>query len=321
MLRNCRRDQWRIEDLDWSEPPRDLSREDEIAIVQYFTDMAGIERLAGALFEEQGRRTEDATLREIFASFVVDEERHADVAERLARYYDVHRYKTYAQNPHLVRFRPHFLNAIRYLSDDVANAYITSGELILDVALLRSIDDFVHDTMSAAAMRLVNRDESRHIAVDYHMVEYYASDAYAAKEAAEKRARRGLSSVRRDLAAVWTFAHVIYFARPFFREVFFLPMNHVDPTGRRIREAFRRIQLLGARPSVQKRPFTRFMMRLQDLYNHPILGPLVGPAAARLAGVEPQFLQHLVTQEEEARANAMSFDDLAREALSAKLAS
>ena len=55
-----------------------------------------------------------------------------------------------------------------YLSDDVANVKITVGELILDIALLRSINDHVPTTaMSDQAMRLVNRDESRHIAIDY----------------------------------------------------------------------------------------------------------------------------------------------------------
>ena len=48
MLAKCRRDQWRADDLDWTLTPRPLSADDEIAVVQYFTNMAGIERLAGA---------------------------------------------------------------------------------------------------------------------------------------------------------------------------------------------------------------------------------------------------------------------------------
>ena len=173
MLEKCRRDQWRIRDLDWSVKPKALSAEDEIAVVQYFTDMAGIERLAAALFAEQRRRVEDPRLKEIFATFIVDEERHAQVAERLAAFYDVHHYRTYRMNDNLVRFRPYFIDAIRYLSAEIANAYITSGEILLDVALLRSLNDFVDDDMSHQAMDRINRDESRHIAVDFHMVEQY----------------------------------------------------------------------------------------------------------------------------------------------------
>ena len=82
MLEKCLRDQWRVEDLDWSRPPPPMSRDKEEAIVQYFTDMSGIERLAAALFEEQGRRATDPVLREIFASFVADELRHSAIALR-----------------------------------------------------------------------------------------------------------------------------------------------------------------------------------------------------------------------------------------------
>src|SRR6185369_14369775 len=104
MLRKCIADQWKVEDLDWSRTPRELPREHEEAVVQYFTNMAGIERLAGELFREQRDRAEDETLRRIFDSFVVDELRHADAAERLARHYDRHHYRAYEMDPTLVHF-------------------------------------------------------------------------------------------------------------------------------------------------------------------------------------------------------------------------
>ena len=99
MLARCRRDQWRTEDLDWTRPPPAMSEDKEAAVVQAFTDMEGIERLAGALFAAQARRTTDPTLAAIFTSFVVDEERHAVVAGRLARHYDVRRLRRYAVSP------------------------------------------------------------------------------------------------------------------------------------------------------------------------------------------------------------------------------
>src|SRR5450755_1125243 len=133
MLEKCVRDQWRIDDLDWSIAPPRLPRDKEEAVVQYFTDMSGIERLAGALFEVQREKTEDPQLRKIFSTFVVDEKRHAEVAARLARHYDVHHYRTYSESDSLAKFRPHFLRVVQNTSPEIANAYITSGELILDV--------------------------------------------------------------------------------------------------------------------------------------------------------------------------------------------
>jgi len=51
-----------------------------------------------------------------------------------------------------VHFRPHFLAAIEFLPPEIANGYVTAGELLLDVALLRSLNDYVDDAMSHQAM-------------------------------------------------------------------------------------------------------------------------------------------------------------------------
>ncbi len=316
MLEKCRREQWQVGDLDWSGSPRELSREDEEAIVQYFTDMAGIERLAGALFEQQRRNTEDPVLREIFATFVRDEVRHAHAAQMLADYYDVHHYRTYQMTPALTRFTPHFVDAVRYLSPEIANTYITSGELVLDVALLRSINDHVGDAMSAQAMELINRDESRHIAVDFHMVETYSSPAY--QRLKRSRPRQPLAVRAR---AAWAFVNVLYYGAPFFKAVFFEPMRRVDPSGRRIREAFKRIQILGVKGEVRQHPFSKFMLGLQDLYNdNPAVRVVFGRLIERIVGVDASLIARLVSTEEAARVQRQSFDDMAKEALDAKFA-
>ena len=313
MLDKCHRLQWNVDELDWTVTPKQLSREDEIAIVQYFTDMAGIERLAKALFETQMERTDDPVLKEIFATFVVDEERHAVAAERLARHYDVHHYQRYELNADLVKFRPHFINAIRYLSAEVANVYITAGELLLDVALLRSLDDYVDDDMSRQAMKLINRDESRHIAVDYHMVEYYASPAYL-----EWLKTQPFPGPRHLAKAFWSLGNMMYHAGPFVKGVFIRPMSIVDPSGRRLKEAFKRIQLLSKRPDVAKRPFATFIRTLQTMYNMRAPRLLFGTVIERVAGIPGEVLINLLTDEEAERAKHMSFDELAEDALSAK---
>lgn len=312
MLEKCRRDQWSADDLDWTLRPRPLSREHEMAIVQYFTDMSGIELLAGALFAVQRDLTDDPTLKEIFASFVVDEERHSDVALRLARHYDVHRYKRYETNPHLRAFAPHFVRAVRYVTPDVANAYITTGELLLDIALLRSLDDFVDDEMSHRAMRLINRDESRHIAIDYYMVGHYASAEYDLW--LRNRPREGL---RRRLKAQAALAGFMWHARPFFRDVFFAPMDLVDPSGRRLLEAFKRIQLLGQRVG-QKRGVLGVIETLVNTFNDPKYGPWTGPVIERVTGLDLRVVKNLYTDEEAERAKKSSYDALAEEALAVK---
>jgi hypothetical protein len=312
MLDRCRRDQWSLADVDLSRPPRPLSESDEQAICQLFTDMAVIERLAGALFREQARRAKDPTLRAIFETFVDDEVRHAQVAQLLADHYDRRRLRVYRPSPALTRFFDHFLTAVTGLEDDVANTYITAGELILDIALLRSLNDYVADETSDRAMRLVNRDESRHIAVDYYMVGYYASDAWQAE-----LARRPKKTAREHAKGAWAFASLLYFGQPFFRDVFFQPMERIDPNGDRLREAFKRLQLLGAKGGVTNTWFGKFTHALQDGYNHPVVGKVLGPAIGRVAGVG-DYLRVLYTDDEESRAARMSFDELAEEAVAVK---
>lgn len=314
MLEKCRRLQWDADDdLDWTVEPKALSRDDEMAIVQYFTDMSAIERLAGQLFQVQRDLVDDPTLQSIFETFVVDEERHAVVAERLAEHYDVHHYRDYQVNRHLQRFAPAFRKVLRHVSPEVANAYITSGEILLDIALLRSLNDFVGDAMSDQAMRLINRDESRHIAIDYFMVEYYASAKYEAWEKAQPE-----KSALQKARALLTFAIFTWRAGPFLRDVFFRPMDMTDPSGKRLLEAFHRIQLIGLKEEVQHRPFNRFLRVMQDGFNHPIVGRIAGPAISRIVGLEPRVLEKLYTDADELDIQKKSFAEMARETLAMK---
>jgi hypothetical protein len=316
MLDRCVREQWKIDDLRLEGPVRAMSPEMEMAIVQCFTDMAGIEELAGALFRQQARRAEDPTLRRIFESFVQDELRHAEAARRLAARFDVRRLRRYEQRPALTSFAASFVDAARCLAPDIANAYIMVGELILDVALLRSLDDALGDPVTREVMKLVNRDESRHIAVDFHMFDHYASEAYAAHVGAEPP-----RPARERLAGAVALGRMLRHARPFFKQVFFDPMALVDPSGRRIKEAVKRLQLVYRRPGAGRRPFGRCMQALLSAYEHPVARAVFGPAIVRVVGVEPDLLRAQYTERELRRAVEMTMDEMTEDALAAKRAS
>ena len=315
MLDKCVRDQWSIDDLDWSVPPPALPRDKEEAVVQAFLDMAGIELLAAALFETQRQKTDDPVLENIFATFVADEKRHAAVALRLSQHYDVHHHRAYTESPALTQFRPHFLTVVRETSPEIANAYITAGELILDVALLRSLDDYVDDDMSHQAMHLINRDESRHIAIDFHMTEHYCSDEHL--ETIRRRPRPPLREIARMTRSLAT---MMWHAKPFLQQVFLTPMDRTDPTGRRVQEAFKRIQLVLRKPTVRRTLFSRMMIGFQELYNHPVIGKALGPVLLRALGAEDRAARILFTPAELARTERMSFDELAEEAVGLKYA-
>ena len=95
-------------------------------------------------------------------------------------------------------------------------------------------------------------------------------------------------------------------------------MDLTDPSGERLIEAFKRIQLLGDRPGFGQRPFARFIKTVQRLFNDPRVNAVAGPLLARILGADPRVIRTLYTADEKRRADAMTIDQLADEALAAK---
>lgn len=314
MLERCTKESWRVDDLDWCAARPSLARDDEIAICQGFTDMSGIELLAAALFEVQRDRARDPVLHAIFASFVEDERRHAEVARRLARHYDVHRYRDYEVSPQLVQFHSQFVAFIEHVSPALANDYVTTGELLLDIAYLRALEDFGGDALCRRAMERIDRDEARHIAVDLAMTELYASERALA---AEKIAPKTLTT---QLRGALTSIRFLYTARLFLRDVFFAPMQRFDPEGRRMLRAFKQVQLLsakrrGADAIGSKHPFVRFHVALRSLANHDPLGPVFRKTVSNLLGVPPTLMTTLYADDEVRRARSMSYEAFSEQTL------
>ncbi len=258
-----------------------MGRDEEMNLVQTFVDMAGIERLAGGMFAVQRDRVEDSTLAAIYDCFVADEERHAQVAERLAQHYNVHQYREYRVNPNLLRFTPRLIDTARNFSAEVANIYITAGELMLDVALLRALDDACDDPTCSDAMRRINRDESRHVAIDFHMLHRYANSP-------ETRTGSMLNP-----RGYYHFARMIAAARPFIRDVVIEPMDRCDPSGKRIREVIKRVQIAVRAPGVAQRPFPRLLRACQWLANQPVLGAMLQPLITAVIGVDARAFEPL----------------------------
>ena len=151
MLERCRREQWSVDDFDWAAAPVALSPEREQEICAYYVNMSYIERLAGALFLTLAGRVDDPTLAAIFETFHADELRHSHAAARLADYFDVHHFRVYTPNIPMLRFIPPFTHLVAHVSPAYATNFILGGELILDVALLRSLNAYVDDPLAVLA--------------------------------------------------------------------------------------------------------------------------------------------------------------------------
>lgn len=173
MLDRCKAGQWSVNDFDWSNRPQmTFSREDEIRICQLYLDMSYIERIAGNLFFSLSKRLDDPVLKEIYQWCYTDELRHSYAAAKLMDYFDVHQYKVYTLNASMLKCIPYFSRTIETLNPALANSFILAGELILDIALLRGINQYVDDPLSRAVVEKINQDESRHLVMDFYMTEY-----------------------------------------------------------------------------------------------------------------------------------------------------
>jgi len=235
MLDKCRKGQWNVNDFDWAQKPAELSRFDEMEACQAFTNLIYIERIAAAAFLEFSKQATDPAEKAIFETFYDDEVRHAEAMWHLSKYFDVHQYRIYTPDANLVKFVRAMSKMINGISPEFASAMVTAGELVLDVALLRSVNDYIEDPLSRAVIEKINQDESRHIAMDFYLCEKYGqadTEPPSMREFFETMSNPTLISG-------------MYWATVALSAMFGRIQAIMDPTGFRFLEAGRRFEMLG----------------------------------------------------------------------------
>jgi rubrerythrin len=307
LLEKARRDTWSIREVSLDGPVRPMSRADEEAVVQYLTDFIFIERMAGAFFEALRHKVDDPLVVELLGHFVEDETRHAQAMQLLADRFDVHHHRIYAANPHLVALTQRMAEWIRLAPPDAASAAVTVGEIVLDIAYLKPVDDFVDDPVARAVFRRIHRDESRHIALDYLLL-----DAYGAEDVDLPKPTLG-----QTIALSLAFTCALRAGVPFMREVFFGQSSHVDPDGRRLRDAVRRIQLLSQRGHLSSRGFGRIYGAVQRAFDSPIAGPWARRLMAALVNGDPEVFRSQFSADERAAHVRRSAEEAAHDTVAA----
>jgi hypothetical protein len=287
MLERCERGQWKLDEFDWTRRPIAMGPEREREVCQYFVDMSYIERLAGALFRSLAERLEDPRLRAIFASFALDELRHSHAAARLADHFDVHHHRVYTPSIAMVRFIPYFIGMIDSLSPAFATSFILTGELILDVALLRGLNEYVDDPLARAVVERINQDESRHLAMDMHMTEHFAGAS--------------LEPLARVATNPWLgadFWGALLWGPGFFADVFFRPMAVLDPSQEQLRDVMRRLRRFYDRRSVDGNPAVEHFRGVAAFFETnlgSLLGTILEEIFRRTVGVDFAFVRAAAT--------------------------
>lgn len=303
LIAKCDADPWAVEGLDFTAPPPHLSAADEATVVQYLTDFQHIERMAGAFFAALATKVDDPSLVALLARFVADEERHAQALARLAAFHNRRRLRRYTASPTLVRLAERLHAWIALAPADAAAIGVTVGEIAFDIAYLGPLELFLSDPTTQAVLARIHRDEARHLALDYLLLDVAPSLAPSA--------RSGLA-VGQTLRLAGHWARIMAAGFPFMRTAFFGTNARLDPSGQRMRDAARRIQLAMDRPAVRDRVLGRAFAALQLGFDAPGLGRVLRGAFAVALNTNPEFFRCQATPAERAAARRSSADEAAQ---------
>ena len=178
MLAAVRAGQWSVDDLDWSPPLAGADRlgaaeKREAGLALIFT--ARLERQAAHIFELTSHYVDDPRAQEIYRWFAVDERRHADAEVRLAARYGI----TERDLPRILDWSMRILEQNFDHPDrgvhELSSASIVLFELALDTLLVPSLKDLTDDPLQAQVFRRIDLDESRHLAMDYWLLDHKGS--------------------------------------------------------------------------------------------------------------------------------------------------
>jgi rubrerythrin len=180
--------QWHMEDLDWSQPVPEMTPETRREAGILLLLIAGFEKQAANTFESCSRYVDDPVAREIYLLFCEDERRHAAVQERLAALYGVYPDDLDGGARLMLRYLEHnyqhFSKTNPYLFFQHGSSYIALFELALDTILIPALENLTSNPLQEEMFRRIERDESRHLAMDYWLLERKGRDPvkYRAKE-------------------------------------------------------------------------------------------------------------------------------------------
>lgn len=168
--------QWSVDEFDWSEPiegadglgPRQLKDAGQMLLF-----VSGLERRAARIFDLCAHYAPDETTREIYRLFYEDEIRHSEAETRLAARLGVE----WKDLPRPTRMA---FKSMDRLADwehrnpfvyDMASSSILLFELALDGILIPVLKERIKDPLQNEIFRRIDVDESRHLAMDYWVLD------------------------------------------------------------------------------------------------------------------------------------------------------
>ncbi len=173
MLAKIKDRQWALADIDWDAPGAEtISDEFRPKLKAFMADLCWIENVGARGFAAMAKKAPTPTLAEIYRYFHAEEQRHANAELALMKRWGMLDEDGEIPEPNVnIRLAIEWLD--RYSDDmslSILGTVIPMLEVALDGALLKFLLDEVHDPVCHQVFEKINNDESRHIAVDFEVL-------------------------------------------------------------------------------------------------------------------------------------------------------
>lgn len=172
MLRKIKDKQWALADIDWDAPGVDLIDEAfKPKLKAFMADLCWIENVGARGFAAMAKKAPTPTIAEIYRYFHAEEQRHANAELALLKRWGMIEGDELPEPNINIRLAIEWLD--KYADDmslSVLGTVIPMLEVALDGALLKFLLDEVKDPVCHQVFEKINNDESRHIAVDFEVL-------------------------------------------------------------------------------------------------------------------------------------------------------
>jgi rubrerythrin len=173
MLQKIKDKQWALVEIDWDAPGAELIDADLwTKLKPFMTDLMWIENVGARGFAALAKKAPTPTLKSIYEHFHAEEQKHANAELALMRRWGM------LENDEIPPPSINVQLVINWLdkhSDDMSlsilGTVIPMLEVALDGALIKFITDEVHDPVAQEVFKRINSDESRHLAVDFEVMD------------------------------------------------------------------------------------------------------------------------------------------------------
>ena len=165
--------QWALADIDWDAPGAEtISDEFRPKLKAFMADLCWIENVGARGFAAMATKAPTPTIAEIYRYFHAEEQRHANAELALIKRWGMLEDGEIPEPSVNIRLAIEWLD--KYADDmplSVLGTVIPMLEVALDGALLKFLLEEVHDPVCHQVFEKINNDESRHIAVDFEVLD------------------------------------------------------------------------------------------------------------------------------------------------------